>query len=1074
MIRIRLLGEEVEVVSGDGEFAGVRGRRLAALLAVLALDAGKVVPVSRLIDAVWGEKMPASPENSLHTLVRRLRAITGRDVVEWAEPGYVLAVEPEAVDAIRFARLLDIGRLALSQGRPDDAVAALDRMLGLWRGPALREVAETETLWAAAEVLAEQRLTAVELHADACVELGRAAEVVRALAAEAAAHPFRESLAARLVTALGAAGRTSDALQAFRRTERLLCTERGVEPSAILRRAVAELDPPSEPQRVARHAQAPPRRLTSFVGRDTEVSEVAALLQRHRLVTLVGPGGIGKTRLAAELVLAAREQWPDGYGFADLSAVTPDRSGAMVRNAVAAAVFAAVAPGVISEEPGGNWIDLLVRTLRQQRMLLILDNCEHVITAVADVVVGLLDRLPLLTVLATSRQLLALDCEQLHPVPALPVPATEAAVDDASTCAAVRLFLDRATAVRPDFELSEDNCRAVAAIVRSLDGVPLALELAAARLHGLSPQTLSGWLDDRFGLLANGSRQAPARHRSLRAMVAWSWELLSAAEAELARRFSVFAGGATLEAVIGVCGIDIDDLETVAGRLAELVAMSLVEFDGRRYRMLDTIRAYAAEELARMGEAERWERAHAAWFADFIEVGARELRGPAQSEWMHRFATEHGNCEAALDWSVRHRVPEFAVRLFGELAWYWLLRGQRTHLSTWQSAVLDVTGGEIPSGCTGSFLTCRYVEQIQSRAVTVLPEWIADTSAEFERLIRAAMTEPRGVHPFFVLTLALREYYRGDRSLLERCATAEDGALRGQVLVLRAYEDVDAKPIESIFTDLEAAVDCLSSAGDPRTLCGALFELALMRSKWHGIGCATTLISRGLELVADELSPDTRHNFLLGAANLHLEDGDIAGAVGYLACAEQFDPMELTDESMSIRYVNQGYLAWREGRVDRAVELFERAVIPEPVIGTHQRVPRMYVPARWRAIFAAVLAEAQRLDDAVRQLRISREYAAYASPLMLLDVAFAHVLTALAAGLPENAARVLGVVLRGYREEGRTVLGPDISRALAATRNALGDDVFEAIAGEYEDAVLEPLLVEVEHTALAVSRSPAA
>ncbi|MFE3056708.1 BTAD domain-containing putative transcriptional regulator [Nocardia sp. NPDC059239] len=1068
MIRIRLLGT-VEVISGDGVIAGVRGTRLSALLAMLALEAGNVVPVSRLIDAVWGEQMPVSPENSLQTLVKRLRAITGQDAVVWVEPGYLLAVEPEAVDAIRFARLLDAGRDALSEGRPDDAVVALDRALGLCRGPALGEVVETAALRVAAEVLAERRLTAIELHADAFLALGRAAEVVRGLAAESAAHPFRESLAARLVTALAAAGRTSDALQEFRRIERLLRTERGVEPSAVLRRAVAELDLPSEPPRAARGVPASPRRLTSFVGRVTEVPEIAGLLQRHRLVTLVGPGGIGKTRLATELVLARPEQWPDGVAFAELSAVTPERPGAKGRNAVAAAVFAAVAPGVITDEPGQDWIDLLVRMLGQRRMLLILDNCEHLIAAAADLVADLLDRLPLLTVLATSRRLLSVDCEQLYPVRALPVPVVAATVEEVATCTAVRLFLDRAIAVRPDFELSEDNCRAVAAVVRRLDGVPLALELAAARLHGLSPQALADRLDDRFGLLANGSRGAVPRHRSLRAMVAWSWELLPAADAELARRVSVFAGGATLEAVVGVCGTDFDDAEAVADRLAGLVAMSLVEFDGRRYRMLDTIRAYAAEELTRVGETERWERAHAAWFVDFSEVGARELRGAAQHEWLHRFAAEHGNCEAALGWAVRHQAPEFAVRLFGDLALYWLLRGQRTQMSAWRSEVLGVAGARIPPGCTGSFLMCRYAEEFPDPTMAVVAESISDTSAEFEQLIRVAMAEPRGVHPYFVLILALREHHRGDPSLLDRCAIDEDGGLRGYALMLRAFEDVDAKPIAHIFTDLETAVDCLSESGDPRTLSTALLTLAQLRTIWHGVRCAAPLISRATELLTAELSADVQFRTLAGAANLYLADGDIAGAAGYLARADRIDPAELTNGLVNDRRLILGHLAWREGRTNRALDLFGQVFADTVPITAHRSLLRMYSPVYWRVTYATVLLEAGRTGPAVDHLRIGREDAISVSPLLLLDMAFGHALAALALGLPELAARIIGILRREYRREGRTVLGPDGERALALARNVLGDKAFETISGEGDDTALEALLIEVEHAALAVA-----
>ncbi|MFI1919955.1 AfsR/SARP family transcriptional regulator [Nocardia sp. NPDC020380] len=653
-MRVGLLGPTTLAVAENT--AQVGGPRVRALLALLALDAGRAVPVARLIDRIWDEEPPAAAENALQTLVRRLRAIMPADTVKYVQRGYLLTIEPEDVDIHRFGHALETGRRALTAGRPDAAATALDEALHLWRGPAFADIGDIAHLRVIADTVAEQRLDAIELRADAYLTEGRAAEIVRELTVETAANPFRESLAARLITVLATVGRKAEALQVYRRTEATLAAELGVGPSAELRSAVKDLVAPTievaRPEAVTSRRFAParsepvtsrrpapahlepatsrrpapvrpdpvtplrpapaaadrarlPRRFTSFVGREQDLAEVARLLAESPMVTLVGLAGVGKTRLATELVHARGPDWPDGHVFVELAGVGPEQAGMSARAAVGAAVLSALGRVERVDAGGGDWIEVLVHALRGRRMLLILDNCEHVVVAVAELADQLLQRLPALTILATSRESLGIEGERRYPLRTLDLPGSGDTIEAAGNCSAVRLFVDRATTVRPDFGLTQDNCADVATLVRGLDGMPLAIELAAARLQVLSLRAVIDRLDDRFALLTSNSRRIAARHRSLHAAVAWSWALLTEREAELARRISVFGTGATLDMVLATCADHAADASdpmravTAAGivdTLMSLVTKSLVEFDGTRYRMAETIRAYAALE----------------------------------------------------------------------------------------------------------------------------------------------------------------------------------------------------------------------------------------------------------------------------------------------------------------------------------------------------------------------------------------------------------------------------------------------------------------------------------------------
>ncbi|MGW0131828.1 BTAD domain-containing putative transcriptional regulator [Streptomyces sp. NPDC003299] len=593
-MRFGILGP-LEIRTGDGSPLDPGGPRPRALLTLLLLDAGRAVPADRLLDGLYGAEPPAEAANALQSQISRLRRrLAPHAGIEAAPAGYRLTAGPDTVDAHRFSRLAAEGRAALGAGDHARAAALLRDALALWRGPALPDLpgAHAERIR-----LQELRLTAVQDRIEADLALGGGAELVPELRALLAEHPLSERLYGQLMRALHAGGRPAEALTVFEETRRTLAEELGADPSPELAALHADL--------LRARSGAPARRrlpaqLTRFVGRETELARIAASLAASRLVTLTGPGGVGKTRLALEAAAQAQEAGPatpigSGAGsvprggrragadvcLVELAALT---DGERIPYAVLAAL--GVREGL--RAPATDATDRLLAALEDREVLLVLDNCEHLVEPAARTTALLLAACPGVRVLATSRESLGITGEVLVPVPPLPEEP------------AVRLLLDRARAVRPDLDGGDAR---VAEICRALDGLPLAIELAAARLRTLSPGELADRLHDRFRLLARGDRAKAPRHRTLRAVVEWSWELLDEEERELASRLTVFRGGATLDAVAAVCGVP--HPEDV---LASLVEKSFLEVSGSRYRMLETIRAYAAGELTRGAPPGREER----------------------------------------------------------------------------------------------------------------------------------------------------------------------------------------------------------------------------------------------------------------------------------------------------------------------------------------------------------------------------------------------------------------------------------------------------------------------------------
>ncbi|NUS07287.1 MAG: AfsR/SARP family transcriptional regulator, partial [Nonomuraea sp.] len=684
-MRFGVLGP-LAVWTDAGEPVTIPGLKVRALLVDLLVHEGHPVSADRLVEDLWGEEPPGNPAGALQVRVSQLRKALedaeagGKNLVVSRAPGYLLRADPGALDAARFADLL---ARAEASDSPRVRAGLLADALALWRGAAYADFADEEHTRSAIVRLEEQRLTALEQHAEARLELGEHGLLVGELGDLVARHPLRERLRAVHLRALYRAGRQSEALASFGELRERLADELGLDPGpdlVALHQAILGQDPalslPAE--RPTTNLPAP---VSKLVGRDEALAEVCSLVGGERLVTLTGTGGVGKTRLALEAAHRLLDAYPDGAWFVALDQAT---------HSPAEAIMAALD---IREDPsGGDVHERLAAALRPRRTLLVLDNCEHVVEQVAEVVEPLLRAAPHLTVLATSREPLGVYGEVLWSVPPLDLPAgtelTEMARSDA-----VRLFVARAAASARGFALEAGNAQAVAQLCRRLDGIPLALELAATRVRALGVQGVVSRLDDRFKLLASGQRGAPARQQTLMAVIDWSWDLLSDEERIVLRRLAVHADGCALESAEAVCGepgLDVLDL------LARLVDRSLVVVvegaAGVRYRLLESVSEYCVGRLADAGELAAVRRAHLRHYLDLAVRAEPELYGRDQRAWLLRLDAESANLRAALDTAAAEHDGGSAVRLVNALAWYWFLRGRLAEGRRSLGAALAVEG----------------------------------------------------------------------------------------------------------------------------------------------------------------------------------------------------------------------------------------------------------------------------------------------------------------------------------------------------------------------------------------------
>jgi predicted ATPase len=677
-VEICLLGS-LEVFAGDGTPLPIAGHRVQVLLVALALHCGEVVTDDSLIDAVWGQKVPDRGENALQRQISRLRSALGSpDAVVRRGSGYALNLPQSAVDIFRFDRLAARGHEALREGDANRACELLDEALGLWRGVALTDVAYEEFAQPEIARLTEARLVATEARVDADLALGRDAALIGELEQLVAAHPLREHLRAQLMLALSRSGRQADALRAYQNAREVLAVELGLEPSPELR-ALESAILQQDQAVVRRRTDAPSGRsrtnlrtpLTRLIGRKPDMDALRPHLETHRLVTLVGPGGVGKSRLALE---AAHEYFARGDGevwMVELADVTHE-------NDVLPAMMRAIDLPRGGDE--GADIPRLIEYCCARPTLLVLDNCEHLLAAVARAAQDLLESCPGVCIWTTSREGLGVPSEVLWAVPPL-------ALDDA-----VELFVERGRAADPTSQISADSSATNGALVdicTRLDCLPLAIELAAARLRAMPMRELASGLEDRFRTLNRGARTALPRQQTLRAVVDWSYDLLFDDERLVFDRLSVFRGSCSLAAARVVCADDEisgDDVAELVSRLVDksLVVLEIDEFEGYgRCHMLQTLVDYGRERLEESGDAARVSAAHAWYYTDFAVRSIAALRGYRQRGWLRAVAANMTNLRAVLDIACSDGDAETAYSIAGSLSWFWWFTGRDLEASQW-------------------------------------------------------------------------------------------------------------------------------------------------------------------------------------------------------------------------------------------------------------------------------------------------------------------------------------------------------------------------------------------------------
>jgi predicted ATPase/DNA-binding SARP family transcriptional activator len=710
-----------------------------ALLAALALFHGRVVSTDRLADALWADWPPVRAKKALQVHVQRLRAALGAGVVETHSDGYALALGV-LVDAELFE----------TEIRAEGDSEKLRHALARWKGEPYLDVGE----WAPAE-LERKRLGELRDHAlETClaleIEAGAGAGCVAELEAMVADQPLRERRWLLLMTALHHDGRVADALRAYQRARKVFAAELGIDPGPDLRRLEEQILLADIQQAMPGNL---PRQLTSFVGHQASIEQLVGLLRELTLITLTGVGGVGKTRLALQVAAEVAPEFPDGAWLCDLAPITDPGT---VWMALAASLRVAAAPGRPLDS-------LVLEYLTPRRLLLVLDNCEHVLASVGDTVSAIGQRCARVAVLATSRESLAVAGEQVVRVPPLGVPEPGAAAEAIMAAEAVHLFCDRAHDARPAFVLDDHNLTAVAELCRRVDGLPLAIELAAARVESLAPDDLVARLDQRFKLLTRGSRASPGRHQTLLATIDWSYDLLTDGERAALNRMSVFAGGCDLAAAEAVLRDGDLDAGEAAGLLGQLVDKSLVLADhqtgGTRYRLLETIRQYAKERLERTGETAAVRGRHMDHYVGLAETAGPHLQSRDQLSWSAILAPDVDNLRLALDWAVEESLPDPGLRLIVALALAGLPIG-------FTAIGWAATAAAIP-GATGHQLFPRVVAVAANNATMNGQLERAETLVE---TAEAAQAELGTSHMTVYAAGALLAFLRGDLDRAQRLA----------------------------------------------------------------------------------------------------------------------------------------------------------------------------------------------------------------------------------------------------------------------------------------------------------------
>ena len=1043
---LRILGP-VRALRADCDLA-LGGPKQRAVLALLVVNAGRAVPAEQLAEELWRGNTPPGAAKTLRSYISRLRALLDPEATVSARGGgYAINVQPGHVDAARFEQLVGAGQEALGAGEAAVAAGRFREALALWRGRALADVADVETLAREAARLEELRLVAVEGRAEADIELGLHAEVTGELERMVAEHPVRERLWRLLVLALYRGERQADALAAYRRARAMLVEELGLEPGEDLRRleqAVLRQDVAAASPRRRRHNL--PLRLTSFLGRDLELAALDGLLDRARLVTLTGAGGAGKTRLALEFAAARLDRFPDGVWLADLAGTSDPAL-------VPSLVMGALGVRQTSDIPV---IDALCYRLRSAQLLLVLDNCEHLLGACAELVGELLRSSPGLRVLGTSRESLGVPGEIAYLLPPLAVVPGLAGDDAVAGSPAVQLFLDRASAARAGVGRS-DAPVAVARICRELDGLPLAIELAAARTSVLSVEEIEAHLADKFRFLAYQRPVADPRHRALKAAIGWSYELLSERDRARFRALSVFVGGFGLAAAAAVCcdGDEVAALDMIDSLAAKSLIVAEPVASGTRYRLLETIRQYAFGQLTEEGEARQARQRH-----------ARTLLSLAERERdLGILAREHDNFCAALEYALSDG-DQTGPRLAQALGGFWLARGFFQEARGWLERALSAgsPGRRLRADLLRLLGTVLYQAGDLERAQAVL----------FEGSGAAAAGGLSAIHTRIGVLLA------DIRVLQGRPGTDALAVCEAAVALLESAGDLaglaeawlSIGKLRLFLGDAQAGIDALEDAaryarrsGNHRTeveaksrlvfTFGALAiptDAAIARAEQFlqaaaGDPWAEAMIVQPVSVLyvlagrfADARAAIARSRSLIIAAGAEFERGlnaQLSGMIELIAGDAPAAERELAEACQVLRLLGErAYLSGALARLAEAVYFQERLAEAERLTEEARLVAGaddIDTQARWRATRAKLLARRG-------EFAAARQLAGEATTLISgtsYGTLLAHVLVARAevsrlAGAPAEAEDSLRQALRIYEERQAAPLADRTRAALAS------------------------------------------
>ncbi|WP_211339557.1 BTAD domain-containing putative transcriptional regulator [Nocardia mexicana] len=1065
----------LDIRADDGGSIEVPGVRLRALLAALALEPGRSVPKTTLVDWIWGEKPPSDAANALQALVSRLRRLLPDGSLDGQAGGYRLTVAPGAVDAVRFEQLLEQARGGGDAHRADLLREALD----LWRGTALQDVGvrDSEAFDAVITRLEGLRAAAAEDRYEAEIRLGRGAELVPELTELVARDPLRERLVAALMRALGAAGRGNEALVVYERAREALADELGADPSpelselhvALLR---GEVGARKEDRRTNLRAE-----LTSFVGKYADVAVVRELIAEHRLTTLTGPGGSGKTRLALETARTMLDDLPDGAWLVELASV--GAHGDLAQSALAAlGLRDALLGGGSDAEP----IDRLIAAIRDRETLVILDNCEHVIESAAAFAHRLLGECRGLRILATSREPLGITGEALWQVAPLALPAANADPAEIESSPAVQLFRDRAGAVRKDLTADPRALATMVRVCRALDGIPLAIELAAARLRTMSLEQLADRLADRFRLLTGGSRTAIPQHRTLRAVVDWSWELLTDAERMVLRRLAVFSGGTSLEAAERVCAAAASGPQereggtgagssSIAGgsstaggpedhggegnasveqwEVLELLtaltekSLLLAVDDGTapRYRMLDTIRQYARDRLTESGEAELARRAHLSYFTDLAATAEPHLRRAEQVEWLATLGAEHDNIAAAMRGALAAGDAAEAMPLAAAAGWYWWLGGHKAEGLELITAAAELPGEvEDETRATVYALVVHFLSSGPNDA-SQLQDWIRKAS-RFDRHSAAR-------HPTMGLIGALERLLEGPDAMLsafEPQLTDGDPWVRALArLQMGRMRIVVGRDGQAADEYLESALTEFRALGERWGMSFALTELADRLAGRGEFASACELFDQAITVVTPVGTLEDVARIRSRQAQLYrLLDDPVASAAA-LAEAEHYADRAAWPNALAMLALEKAELARWSGDTE---QVYRQIDVATTILGSDSELANVRAQVRnLLGYLAADLGEAREHHAAAFRAASEAGYAPLTARTLVgvADLALREEQDRQAVRLLAASAEVRGLPDRSL---------PDRARIEQTARDRLGEaDFTEAMA---EGAMADP------------------